>query len=64
MDVFLIEDDKLLKNIMIFEITSATVYKKEFNSKSIYNERFLKIKIKSYDGEATTDYNRRLIKCV
>ena len=48
---FLIEDDALLKNVLIFGIKSALVWKKEVLSKPIYNEIFLKTKLKSYSDE-------------
>ena len=48
---FLIEDDDLLeKNNTILDKFSADV-KKEFDSRSVYNEKFLKTKIKYYVDE-------------
>ena len=48
---FLIEDDDLLeKNNTILDKFSADV-KKEFDSRSVYNKKFLKTKIKSYVDE-------------
>ena len=45
---FLIKDDEFKKNIMKFGIRlkkSRKSIKKEFNSKSVYNEKYLKAKI-------------------
>ena len=42
MYIFLIKDEKLLKNIMKFEKSSATLSRKKFNDKYLY------IKVKSY----------------
>ena len=48
---FLIEDDDLLeKNNTILDKFSADV-KKEFDSRSVYNKKFLKTKIKYYVDE-------------
>ena len=50
----LIEDNDLLKNIVLFEIKSADI-KKEFDSEPIYNKQFLKNKIESH-GDKVTDF--------
>ena len=37
--------------------------KKEFNSKPVYNEKYLKTKLKSYNGKIDTDfYNNKIPK--
>ena len=47
MDVFLIEDDDFLEKYnTIWDKVSADL-KKEFDSKSVYNKKYLKTKIKS-----------------
>ena len=54
---FLIKDDELLK-------TYSKTWKKvknsintEFNSKPVYNEKYLKGKIKSYNGRINTNFH-------
>ena len=59
MDVFLIEDDDLLEKYnTIWDKASADV-EKEFDSKPVYNEIFLEIKIKSYVNEVTDFCNKK-----
>ena len=50
---FLTEDDDILKNIIIFEISNSM--KNKLDCEPIYNKKFLKTKIKSY-GDADTDF--------
>ena len=50
---FLTEYEELFKNIKIFGIKPAILYKKEFDSTSIYNKNFPKTNIKSYSNEST-----------
>ena len=46
---------------MIFEIKSAIVLKKGFESKPIYNRTFLRTKIKPYERKITTYfYNKKM----
>ena len=49
MDVFLIEDDDLLKKDNTPWCKVSVDIKIEFNSKPVYNKTFLKTKSKSYD---------------
>ena len=57
---FLTEDDDLLKNIIIFEISNSM--KNKLDCEPIYNKKFLKTKIKSY-GDADTDFcNKEISK--
>ena len=52
---FLIENDNLLENYnAIWDKVSANM-KKEFDSEPVYNEKFLKSKIKSH-GDEVTDF--------
>ena len=59
---FLIEDDNLLKKIILFGIKSVLILKKEFHSKPVYNEKILKTKIRSYGDEVTDFYNKEIHK--
>ena len=53
---FLIKDDGLLeKDNEIWEKVKNSI-KKEFDSKPIYNEKYLKAKIKSYNGKISTNF--------
>ena len=45
-----------MKNIIKFEKEVSKVIKKEFDSKPVYNERYLKTKIKSYNGKINTNF--------
>ena len=53
----LIKDDKLLENIVKSAIKSAIVNKKGFDSKPVYNEKYLKTEIKSYEGKISTSFH-------
>ena len=55
---FLIEDDNLLKNIMVFGIKSVLIQKK-IDSDPVYNKTFLRTKIKSHGDEVTNFYNKK-----
>ena len=56
----MIKDDDLLKNIILFGIKSALIYKKEFDSKTVYNKFYLKTKIKSHGKEVTDFYDKEI----
>ena len=50
-------------------LAEAGVPKKEFNSKSVYNETYLRTKIKSYNGKINTNFHNDKIpkedsKCI
>ena len=49
------------KNVIILGIKSALI-KKEFNWEPVNNNKFLKGKIKSYDGEVTDFYDEEIPK--
>ena len=52
---FLIKNNELLEKYNKFwEIVKNSI-KKEFYSEPIYNEKYLKAKIKSYNGKINTD---------
>ena len=51
---FLIKDESLEKHNKIWDKVSNTT-KKEFESSRVYNEKYLKTKIKFYDGKINTN---------
>ena len=55
---FLIEDDDLLKNIILFEIKSILILQKTLIVNLSAMKKILKIKIKSY-GHEFTDFHRK-----
>ena len=54
---FLNENDDLFEKYNTIWDKVSTYIKEEFDSESVYNKNFLKIKIKSY-GEEVTDFLR------
>ena len=58
---FLIKDDELLEKYNeIWEKVKNSI-KEEFDSKPVYNEKYLKAKIKSYNGKINTNfYNSKI----
>ena len=61
--VFLIKDDELLeKNYEIWKKVSNTI-KKGFNTEPVYDEKYLKTKIKSYEGKIIINFhNDKILK--
>ena len=60
--IFLIENDDLLgKYNTVLDKVSADV-KKEFDSRPVYKNEFLKTKIKSHCNEVTDFYNKIILK--
>ena len=58
----MIEDDDLLeKHNTIWDKVSVDI-KKEFDSEPVYNNIFLKAKIKFHGGEVTGFYNKKITK--
>ena len=53
---FLIKDDELLKKYEIWEKVKNSI-KNEFDSKSVYNEKYVKAKIKFYNGKINTNFH-------
>ena len=47
---------------MYFLIKLALIYKKEFDSQLVYNEKFLKTKVKSHGDEITDFYDKKIPK--
>ena len=60
MDVFLIENDELLKKYNTIQDKFRTDIKKEFDSEPVYNNEFVKTKIK-YHGEEVTHFHDKEI---
>ena len=66
---FFIKDDELLeKYIETWEKVKNNL-KKEFDSEPVYNEKYLKAKIKSYNGNINTNFHNNKIpkedsKCI
>ena len=59
---FLIEDDDLLEKYNTnWDKVSADI-KKEFDSRPVYNKKFLKTKIKSHSNEVTDFYDKEIAK--
>ena len=57
----LIKDDELLEKCNEIWEKVKNSLKKEFDSKSIYNEKYLKAKIKSYNGKINTNFHNNKI---
>ena len=58
---FLIKDDELLEKYNeIWEKVKNSI-KEEFDSKPVYNEKYLKAKIKSYNGKINTNFHNNKI---
>ena len=59
---FLTEDEKLLKKYNNVRNKVINSMKTEFDSKLIYNEKFLKTKLKSSGDEATDFHDKEILK--
>ena len=59
---FFIEDDNVLEKYNTIWNKSSTDIKKEFHSKPVYNQEFLKTKIKSRGDEVTDFYDKKFRK--
>ena len=46
---------------MKFEKKSATLSRKDFDSNPVYNEKYIKTKIKSYDWKINTNFHNNKI---
>ena len=62
MDVFLIEDDDLLKKYNTIQDKLSADIKKEFDSKPVYNKEYSKTKIKSNGDEVAGFYDKKIPK--
>ena len=52
----MIEDEKLLKACNKVWDKFSNIMQKGYDSESVYNEKYLKTKIKSYDGKFNTNF--------
>ena len=59
---FLIEDDDLLENIILFGIKSVLISKKNLKAGLSMIKLFLRTKIKSYGNEATDFYDKKFLR--
>ena len=59
---FLIEDDDLLEKYNTVWDNVRAEIKKGFDSESIYNNIFLKAKIRSYGDETTDSHDKEILK--
>ena len=58
---FLIKDDELLEKCNeIWEKVTNSI-KNEFDSETVYDEKYLKTKKKSYNGQIDTNFNNNII---
>ena len=58
---FLIKDNEVLENYNDIWDKVKTSIKEEFDSEAVYNEKYLKAKIKSYNGKINTNfYNNKV----
>ena len=55
---FLIKDEKLLEK---YNEIFSNIVKKEFDSEPVYNEKYLKTKIKSFNGKINTNFHNNKI---
>ena len=58
---FLIKDDELQENIMEFGKKVENSITKEFGSEPVYNEKYLKAKIKSCNGKINTYFHNNKV---
>ena len=56
----LIKNEKLLEKYEIWRKVSYMI-KKEFDSKPVYNEKYVKTKIKSHNGKIDTNFHNNKI---
>ena len=58
---FLIKDDELLEKYNEIWEKAKNCLKKEFHSEPVYNEKYLKAKMKSYNGKIDTNFHNNRI---
>ena len=61
MYVFFIKDEKLFEKYNKIWEKVSNIIRKEFDSKPVYNEKYLKTKIKSYNGKINTNFHNNKI---
>ena len=59
---FLIKDDELLEKYNKIWVKVKNNLKTVFDSEPVYNEKYLKAKIKSYDGKINTNFHNKIPK--
>ena len=59
---FLLKDDELLEKYNEIWEKVKNIIKKEFDSESVYNEKYLKTKIKSYNENINTNFHNNKIQ--
>ena len=58
---FFIEDDDLLEKYNSIQDKVSSDIKKEFDSETVYDKNYLKIKIKSHGDEVTDFYDKKFL---
>ena len=58
---FLIKGDELLEKYNEIWEKVKNIIKKEFDSESVHNEKYLKAKIKSYNGKISINFHNNKI---
>ena len=58
---FLIKYEKLLEKFHEIWKKVCKITKKEFDSNPVYNEKYIKTKIKSYNGKINTNFHNNKI---
>ena len=58
---FLIKDDELLEKYNAIKEKVKNNLKKEFDNEPVYNEKYLKAKIKSYIGKINSNFKNNKI---
>ena len=58
---FVIKDDELLEKYNEMWGKVKNIIKKKFDSEPVYDEKYLKAKIKSYNGKINTDFHNNKI---
>ena len=54
---FLVQDNKLLEKYNEIREKVSNIIKKGFDGKPVYNDKYLKNKIKSYKGKVNTNFH-------
>ena len=58
---FLMKDEKLLEKYNEIWRKVSNIIKKQFDSKPVYNDKYIKTKIKSYNGKINTNFHNNNI---
>ena len=58
---FLIKDEKLLEKYNEIWKKVSKIIKKEFDNNPVYNEKYIKTKIKYYNGKINTNFHNNKI---